>query len=79
MTLINSLLLTALFFSCSITFFLIRKLKFQHKEELQRKDKENQFLISARDNLLRSVNHELRSPLARIKLDVEMLNDMSSK
>ena len=79
MTLINSLLLTALFFSCSITFFLIRKLKFQHKEELQRKDKENQFLISARDNLLRSVNHELRAPLARIKLDVEMLNDMSSK
>ena len=35
--------------------------------------KENVFILKARDSLLRSVNHELRAPLTRMKLDLEFL------
>jgi two-component system sensor histidine kinase ResE len=37
--------------------------------------KENDYIHNARDNLLRSVNHELRAPLSRMKIDIEMVKD----
>ena len=40
---------------------------------------QNDFMIKARDNLLRGVNHELRAPLSRMKVDLEFIEDQSIK
>jgi len=55
--------------------YLLRVSDKNQKELNNKISKENTFMITARDNLLRSVNHELRAPLARMKIDIEMLKD----
>jgi len=47
--------------------------------ELVSVQKKNQFMLKARDTLLRSVNQELRAPLTRMKLDLEFLSESEEK
>ena len=49
------------------------------KSELNLINKEKDYVLNARDSLLRSVNHELRAPLTRMKLDLEFLDDSDTK
>lgn len=42
-------------------------------EELKLIRERSDFVLKARDTLLRSVNHELRAPLTRMKMDLEFL------
>lgn len=46
---------------------------------IETKGKESDYINKARDNLLRSVNHELRAPLSRMSLDVEMMEESKTK
>ena len=56
-------------------------LKYSREQSLVLKEtqKKNEFMLKARDNLLRSVNHELRAPLTRMKMDVEFISDAETK
>jgi signal transduction histidine kinase len=47
--------------------------------ESEKVHKKNQYMIEARDKLLRSVNHELRAPLSRMKMDLEFIESKETR
>jgi signal transduction histidine kinase len=47
--------------------------------KLQEEQKRNTFILKARDTLLMSVNHELRAPLTRMKMDLEFLDHSDTR
>ncbi|OUR93579.1 hypothetical protein A9Q84_19110 [Halobacteriovorax marinus] len=65
----------------SFVVLLIKFLKAEKMKSFKEAGiKKNQnHMVEARDKLLRSVNHELRAPLTRMKLDVEFLEDADIK
>lgn len=68
------LLLISIFFLISIILLVIGYKKIKTlKDSFELVEKKNIFMLKARDNLLRSVNHELRAPLTRMNLDLEFL------
>ena len=69
--------MTVIFSLISLVSILVGILK---KEKLDRIEKfkleaKTKYMIEARDKLLRSVNHELRAPLSRMKMDLEFIDN----
>ncbi len=56
-------------------YLLLKRTDLDRSDNLKKITKDNEFIVKARDNLLRSVNHELRAPLSRMKIDIEMLKN----
>jgi signal transduction histidine kinase len=52
----------------------LKKNELKFKKELEGAIARNDFMLKARDNLLKSVNHELRAPLTRMKMDLEFMD-----
>ena len=73
MNLILLILVLALILISLLYFFKVKKLT----QKLDLLEKKSSFSEVARDYLLRSVNHELRAPMARMGVDIEMINDKS--
>jgi signal transduction histidine kinase len=62
----------------SVLVGILKKEKIEafEKNKLEAKTK---YMVEARDKLLRSVNHELRAPLSRMKMDLEFIENQDTK
>ena len=62
----------------SIVIGILKKEKIE-KIERYKLEAKTKYMIEARDKLLRSVNHELRAPLSRMKMDLEFIDNLEVK
>lgn len=71
-------IVVSIFSLVSILVGLLKKQKLETIEQMKL-EKKTQYMVEARDKLLRSVNHELRAPLSRMKMDLEFIDNVEIK